>query len=301
MRVLLTGANGLLGQHLLPLLSADPQIEAFATGLGANRNPPGKYIYSNCDLTEYDQVYKLIAKIKPEYIIHAAAKTQVDWCEKNKAACWKSNVEATGHLLEAAERWTSRFQYISTDFVFDGLKGGYKESDAPNPVNYYGESKLAAEDLVRSYDGEWSIARTVLVYGVAKDLSRSNIITWIWKSLQANQPINVVTDQIRTPTFVEDLALGSYLIMEHKAIGIYHIAGEETMTPYDMAIKLARYFKLNEGMITPVDASTFTQPGQRPKNTDFNITKAKDQLNYKPRTFDEGLKSLRDALQDYSG
>ncbi len=297
MRILLTGANGLFGQNLLTLLTNRQDYEVFATGKGENRNPAGNYTYLPCDLTNQAEVKKLIELARPDYLIHAAAKTQVDDCEINQESCWESNVFATGYLLDEMSKGSGHVQYISTDFVFDGERGNYLETDQPNPVNYYGESKLEAEKLVQSSRLSWSIARTVLVYGVASDLSRSNILTWIYKSLKNNQPIRVVTDQIRTPTFVEDLAEGSLLILKNQAEGIYHISGDEVMSPYDLAIKIADYFDFNRSLITPVDASTFSQPGKRPQKTGFVIDKARETLGYTPRKFEETLALLEQRLR----
>lgn len=300
MRILLTGANGLLGQHLLSLLTAKKAHDIIATGMGANRNSIGHYKYYSCDLTQKEQVNGLIDQVKPEYIIHAAAKTQVDWCENNKSQCWDSNVGATEFLIEASLRCANHFQYISTDFVFDGKRGNYSESDNPNPVNYYGETKLAAERLVRSCGIHWSIARTVLVYGVSNQLSRSNILTWIWKSLKNQQNIQVVTDQVRTPTFVEDLAMGSNLIMEKQAEGIYHISGDEIMTPFDLALKTAEHFNFDKRLITPVDASVFSQDGKRPEKTGFIIEKARKNLGFDPTPIKYALDTLEAKLKRFS-
>ncbi|XOV92507.1 MAG: SDR family oxidoreductase [Bacteroidota bacterium] len=300
MRILLTGVNGLLGQHLLSLLSSKSSYEVYATGMGVNRNLPGDYHYYPCDLTKNEKVKDLVNKVKPDYIIHSAAKTQVDWCELNKKDCWESNVSATEYLLSASMRYAGHFQYISTDFVFDGKQGNYLETDPPNPVNYYGESKLAAEKLVMASGIPWSIARTVLVYGIAHQMSRSNILVWIYNSLKNNQKIRVVTDQVRTPTFVEDLAMGSSLILDKHAEGIYHISGDEIMTPYELAIKVAEFFDFNKELIEPVDGSIFSQEGKRPERTGFRIAKARKTLDFSPKNIEENFVLVADKLKNNS-
>lgn len=295
MKVLVTGANGLLGQKLVKLLVLE--VTLYVTGRGPNRNPdPKSYTYLPTDLTDRKQVNELIQKTQPEAIIHCAAMTQVDACEQNQDVCWAANVSATQYLLEACQNLNIFFLYISTDFVFDGTRSFLDEAEIPRPISFYGESKLKAEQLVQSSKLRWAIARTVLVYGVAHDMSRSNIILWVKKSLEEKKTIQVVNDQYRTPTLAEDLAQGCWLIVKDQQEGIFHLSGEELMTPYEIALKTAKFFNLDAHLITPVDASTFTQPGKRPPRTGFNIQKARSILGFKPHTFEEGLDMLSAQL-----
>ncbi|HEX8504856.1 MAG TPA: sugar nucleotide-binding protein, partial [Hymenobacter sp.] len=156
-------------------------------------------------------------------------------------------------------------------------------------VNFYGESKLAAERLVQAGADAWAIARTVLVYGAAHEYGRTNIVLWVRDSLQAGKAIKVVDDQWRTPTLAEDLAQGCWLLARHGAQGIYHISGAEMLTPYDMALRVAAHFGLDYRLIERVNANTFSQPARRPARTGFRIDKARHELGYRPRTFAEGI------------
>lgn len=291
MKVLITGSNGLLGQHLIPVFLQDSRYTVIATGRGPNRLPAQEgYTYEATNLRDATSVNHLLEKHQPDVLIHAAAMTQVDDCERNKDACWDINVSATRYLIQATEKYTkTHFIFLSTDFVFDGLQGPYAEEDAVNPISYYGASKVAAERLVRNSKLDWAIVRTVLVYGVAADPKRSNIITWVKNNLESGKKLKVVIDQWRTPTLVQDLAEGCKLVADKKATGIYHISGNETLTPYEMAVQTAGYFKLNPQMLEKVDAKTFTQPAKRPAKTGFVIDKAIKELGYKPHSFEEGL------------
>jgi dTDP-4-dehydrorhamnose reductase len=179
--------------------------------------------------------------------------------------------------------------FCSTDFIFDGKSGPYREDDLPNPISFYGWSKYAAEKAVIHSGIEWAIARTVLVYGIAHDMSRSNIILWVKKSLEEGKQIKVVTDQFRTPTLAEDLATGCFLIAEKKAQGIFHISGKDFLTPFEMAIMASDYFSLDKSLISPTDASLFTQPARRPPRTGFDLTKSRELLGYNPHSFQEGI------------
>lgn len=290
MKVLITGSNGLLGQHLIPLFVADDKYEVIAAGRGVNRLPhPQGYIYESVNLRNTASVQQLLEKHHPDIIIHAAAMTQVDDCERNKDACWDTNVAATRYLIQAAEKYNAFFVFLSTDFIFDGLEGPYREDDPPNPLSYYGASKVAAERMVKNSKLPWAIVRTVLVYGTAIDMQRSNIITWVKNNLQQGKKIKVVDDQWRTPTLVQDLAEGCKLVADKQATGVFHISGSEMLTPYDMAVQTAQFFKLDLRLIEKVNAKSFVQPAKRPAKTGFVIDKAVQELGYQPRSFAEGL------------
>jgi dTDP-4-dehydrorhamnose reductase len=179
--------------------------------------------------------------------------------------------------------------HLSTDFVFDGEAGPYSEEDLPNPISYYGKSKLAAEEIVKQSAIKWSIVRTVLVYGVVHDYGRTNIVLWVKNSLEAKKTIQVVNDQYRTPTLAEDLAIGCWLVVHQDAEGIFHISGKETLTPYDMALQVADYFKLDKTYIKKADASSFSQPAKRPPRTGFDVSKAEKVLGFAPHNFTQGI------------
>ncbi|WP_298733762.1 SDR family oxidoreductase [uncultured Chitinophaga sp.] len=290
MKVLITGSNGLLGQHLIPLFIADERYEVIAAGRGVNRLPSRQgYTYESVNLRNTVSVQQLVEKHRPDIIIHAAAMTQVDECERNKDACWDTNVAATRYLIQAAEKYNAFFLFLSTDFIFDGLEGPYREDDAPNPLSYYGASKVAAERMIRNSKLPWAIVRTVLVYGTAIDMQRSNIITWVKNNLQQGKKIKVVDDQWRTPTLVQDLAEGCKLVADKQATGIFHISGNEMLSPYEMAVQTAQFFKLDLRLIEKVNAKSFVQPAKRPAKTGFVIDKAVQELGYQPRSFAEGL------------
>lgn len=292
MNILITGANGLLGQYLVRDLS-NSGYKITATGRGNNRLPeyPG-VDYISLDITDKTAVLETVGKNQPKLIVHAAAMTQPDACELNKEQCWDTNVNATTYLTEAAEKTGSAILYVSTDFVFDGKEGPYKEEDNTAPVNYYGESKLAAEEIIKQSGTRWAIVRTVLVYGNILSGTRSNVVTWVKDNLEQRKNIKVVDDQIRTPTFVEDLSKGIMLIIKNDAEGIYHISGKEVLTPYQMALQVADYFSLDKSLMEKVNAATFSQPAQRPLKTGFVITKAEKELGFAPLSFMEGIRKM---------
>lgn len=292
MKVLVTGANGLLGRELIKLLS-QKNHEVVAVSRGPSRLPQStgnkNLSYRELDITDGLASNSTVRDFEPEVIIHAAAMTHVDNCELNKIDCYNINVTATRFLIEAAKEVNAKFIYVSTDFIFDGLEGPYKEDDEPKPLNYYGSTKLSAETEVMESGLEWSIVRTVLVIGNA-ETTRSNIISWVKEKLEKGEKIKVVDDQFRTPTFTEDLAKGIVLVVEKGARGVFHISGKDLLTPYQIALKAAEHFGLDNSLIEKADATSFSQPALRPPRTGFYIDKARKELGYEPLAFDEGLK-----------
>jgi dTDP-4-dehydrorhamnose reductase len=249
------------------------------------------------DITDRKGVSDVLRDFRPDVVMHAAALTQVDYCEKHQQHCHKVNVEGTANLLEASARVGARFLFISTDFVFDGQGGPYREDDPVGPVNYYGESKLQAEMLVRSSDLEWAIARTVLVYGIADHMRRSNIVLWAIDNLKHGKPIRVVEDQWRTPTLVEDLAQGCLQIMLQLKEGIWHLSGAESMTPFELVMRVADFFGLDKGLISPTNAREFVETARRPLKTGFVIDKARTALGYAPHALEAGLRLLEQRIR----
>jgi dTDP-4-dehydrorhamnose reductase len=292
MKILVTGSNGLLGQKLTALLQEDSQIELVATARGESVIPIKRGQFISLDITDKVAVDRVLSEVKPDVVINGAAMTQVDHCETQREACWKANVTSVEHLISACAFNNIHLVHVSTDFIFDGSHGPLAEDEAPNPVNYYGESKLAGEQLIQESKIDWAILRTVLVYGITHDMSRSNIVVWVKNSLEAGREIQVVNDQWRTPTLAEDLAMGCYLAATKKAKGIYHISGKDFLTPYDIAIATADYFKLDKSLIQATDSSKFTQPAKRPPKTGFIIDKAKRDFGYEPHSFLEGIAIL---------
>jgi len=296
MRILITGANGLLGQKLTELLDDDLAVDLIATARGNLILPLKRSVFLPLDITDLSAVEKVFGQAKPDVVINTAAMTQVDQCETDREACWKNNVTAVENLAVACTKAGTRLIHISTDFIFDGSHGPLDESAKPNPLSYYGTSKLAAEEIIMKSSLDWAILRTVLVFGITRDMSRSNIVLWVKKSLEEGKTIQVVNDQWRTPTLAEDLAMGCLLAARKKAKGIFNVSGSEMMTPFDIAIHTAEFFKLDKSLIKATDSTKFKQPAVRPLKTGFIIDKARKELGYKPHTFGEGLVILAQQL-----
>jgi dTDP-4-dehydrorhamnose reductase len=299
--ILITGSNGLLGQKIVYALLSRKDVKIIATSVGENRLVKRDgYIYESLDITNKDQVRNVLTKFSPDVVINTAAMTNVDLCESKKEECWALNVEAVQNLVDViAEMSDSNIHliHLSTDFIFDGEKGSpYIETDLPNPLSYYALSKYESEKILQKSKIKWAIARTIIVYGIVDNMSRSNIVLWAKDALSKGQKINVVDDQFRAPTLAEDLAEGCILIAEKGATGIYHLSGPSTFSILELVYKVADFWKLDRSLITPSKSSTLNQPAKRPAYTGFIIDKAKKELGYQPRSFEEGLAFLDKQL-----
>lgn len=305
MKILITGSNGLLGQKLVYKLKNKLGKNLIATARGENRLVDKfNYTYESLDITDEAAVNQLFTIYMPDVVINTAAMTNVDACETDKENCWKLNVEAVKYQVNALtnlnkknEDYCPHFIHLSTDFIFDGTKGPLDENAIPNPLSYYAESKLAAEKIVQSSELNWAIARTVLVYGIVDNMSRSNIVLWVKQNLEQGKVINVVDDQFRTPTLAEDLADGCILIAEKKAHGIYNISGKDFYSILELANLVADYYQLDKTLIKPSKSADIKQPAKRPPITGFIIDKAIKDLGYNPHSFVEGIQILEEQIK----
>ena len=239
---LITGSNGLLRQKLLQKLK-NIDCEIIATSKGENKNPEiGFYKYENLDITNKPRVFEVVNKYKPNGIINTAALTNVDLCEDEKELCDHVNSIAVGYLADVALEVNAHLIHISTDFIFDGEDGPYKEEDTPNPLSYYGLSKLKSEELLYKHNVDWTILRTIIVFGVAENLSKGNIVLWAKGALAKGDPLNIIDDQFRAPTLAEDLADACILAAKKKALGVFNASGKDIMSIYEIVERIAKHY-----------------------------------------------------------
>ena len=296
-KVVITGSNGLLGQSLLNLLLNEKEnYQVFGFSRGNNRSGRIDFEYFSIDITQEKELKKELLNIQPDFIINTAAMTQVDDCEINKKECDILNVDVVKWLKEVAEEINSHVIHISTDFIFDGKKGYYKEDDEPNPLSYYGLSKLKSEEVLINSTIDFTILRTILVFGKVYDMSRSNIVLWVKQMLENNKQVTIVNDQYRMPTYVEDLALSCKLAIDKKAKGIYHISSNQLLSIYEIVKQIAQVFELDENLILPISTSTLNQTAPRPEKTGFDLTKTRSVLGLYPKSFKEDLQSFKESI-----
>ncbi|CUS76431.1 dTDP-4-dehydrorhamnose reductase [Candidatus Kryptonium thompsonii] len=298
MRVMVTGAHGLLGQAVLKLFLKSTNSEILATA----KEPRtfldfGGFDYTMLDITSRSDVKNLVVYFRPDVIINTAAYTNVDGCEQNRELAWRVNVEGVRNLVHSARRVDAKLIHISTDYIFDGKNGPYTEEAIPNPINYYGRTKLASENEIKIGGIRFAILRTNVLYGVGKNV-KSNFALWLYEKLSKGEKIKVVTDQVGNPTYVDDLAFAILKVVEFDKEGVYNIGGRDFVDRYTFAIKLAEIFGFDKELITPVKTSELNQIAPRPLKSGLITFKAEAELGFKPYGVEDGISEFKARLEE---
>jgi dTDP-4-dehydrorhamnose reductase len=287
MKIFITGGSGLLGSKVAEIAQARGD-EVFS-GYAHNQPEYGRAV--KFDLLDEKSISELVGKIEPEVIIHSAALTDVDRCERERELAYKVNVEGTRALALAAEKVGSFLIYISTDYVFDGNRGMYREDDRTNPVSYYGYSKLLGEQFCRG-----CIARTCVIYGSRPASGKVNFALWLLSSLKSGKEVRVVTDQFITPTLNTNLAKMVLEAADRRLSGVYNLAGATRISRYNYALELAREFDLDESLIIPSRMEDLMWAAKRPIDSSLDTSKAAETLKEKPSGLKNALRTLRKEL-----
>lgn len=289
MKILIIGASGLLG-HRIAQLALTKDYEVYST---YNENPTNQGIPIKLDLcARENQIEDLIHRLKPEVTIHTAAYTNVDGCEIKRDLAWKINAEATRHVAMAIAKEDSHLIYVSTDYVFDGEKGLYSEEDLPNPISYYGYTKLKGEEFVCQSNKRWCIVRPSVIYGWGPT-HKKNFATWVMTNINRGQEVRVVTNQYVSPTFNSSFAMIILEIAERRITGFLHAAGSTRINRHDFALRLAEVFDLDTRLIKPAKMDELAWKADRPKDSSLNVEKALALLNQKPLQLDQSLRRMK--------
>ena len=293
-RILITGSNGMLGQRAVQFYSSKENIELLATSV-EEKSVVDSVEYISSDIKNRDSIKEVIHDYYPDFIVHTAAFTNVDLSEKLREDAWKINVKGVEYIAEAARAIDAHIIHISTDYIFDGKDGPYSENALPNPVGYYGRTKLASENALRISGTFFTILRTNVLYGIAPN-SRPDFVRWVINSLNEKENIRIVKDQINNPTFIDDLIQGINKIIEFRKTGTYNIGGKEFLSRYDFTLRIADFFNLGKNLITPITTDELKQPARRPLKSGLIILKAETELGYKPHTIIESLSAMKKEL-----
>lgn len=292
MRILVTGAGGLLGSKIV-LIAVNAGHDVYSA-YREHEPPAGQRI--KMDTTIKDEVIDAVCKIKPEVIIHCAALTNVDLCEERRDLAFMVNAEGTRFLAEAAEVSGSHFIYISTDYVFDGEKGMYKEDDKANPVNFYGFTKMLGETYALKCR-DHLIVRPSMIYGSSQAAGKVNFALWLIENLKEGKEVKVLTDQHLSPTLNTNLA---YMVLEsaEKGVkGILHAAGATRASRFEFAVELARTFDLDISLIKGVRMEELEWKARRPRDSSLDVSRASRILKNKPMDLISALKLLKKEIE----
>jgi len=292
MNILVTGSNGLLGQAITNLFARETDSSVFLTSAEDDCFVSTIYPYEKLDITNRENIKKIVSKFNPDTIINCAAFTEVDKCESERELCWKINVDAVKNLIIAARPHNIKLVHFSTDYIFDGKNGPYKEDDTPNPISFYGRSKLASENALVSGGVECAIIRTMVLYGIGVKI-KQNFVLWLVNQLQEGKTVTIVDDQIGNCTMIDDLAYGTLKIIEKKKTGVYNIAGKEIISRYEFALKVCEIFGCDKKLVKTGKTKDLNQPASRPLNSGLINYKAETGLDYKPMDSLEGLQLLK--------
>jgi dTDP-4-dehydrorhamnose reductase len=294
-KILLTGANGLLGQKTADVFARETDHELLLADLASKGEEPRKYSYIQLDITNKEKVKSVVKDYKPDIIINAAAYTNVDGCETERELSWRVNVDAVKNLIISSRYNSSKIIHISTDYIFDGVKGGYDEDATPNPLSFYGKSKLASENALFASGVTCAVIRTMIIYGKGKNVKK-NFALWLVDKLGNNEPVRIVDDQYGMPTMVDDLGLALVRIVDRERTGVYNVCGSEYLSRYEFAVKLADIFEYDGGIIEPVKTAELQQAAARPMNSSFVLLKAETELGLRTLNVTDGLYMLKSQL-----
>ena len=289
MKIIILGANGFIGRRILNRLY--PSHQVLACSLHPDILPKEGYRFETIDMLDYAAMTTLLNDFQPEVMINASALSVVDYCEQHPEEAYAMNVTAVKHLAEYSRDHSCRLIHLSTDFVFDGTSSiAYTETDAPNPVNYYGKTKQWSEEVIGQLCTDYAIVRVEVVYGKPLLKQHGNIVHLVKNRLENGQSIRVVSDQFRSPTWVEDIACAIEQLLSNQHQGIYHICGGETLSVAEIAFRAAKYFNLDTSLIEPITTEAMNEATPRPPFTPMSVEKAQQAFGYQPSVLEEGFK-----------
>ncbi|MCW4047175.1 MAG: dTDP-4-dehydrorhamnose reductase [Candidatus Bathyarchaeota archaeon] len=294
MNLLITGASGLYGSKLAEKATAN-----YAVYSGYCQDPPAFGNPIQFDISDRSRIGEVFKKVNPAVVVHAAALTDVDKCETNKKLAWQINVEGTRNIVKETKANHAFLVYISTDYVFNGEAGNYKENDQPDPINYYGFTKLKAEKLVKDTVDDYCIARASVIYGSTPAAGKVNYALWVLDKLRRNEQIKIITDQWNSPTLNTNLVDMTLEVIERRLTGTFHLSGATRISRYDFAALIAQTFDLNEKLIKPSASAEFSWSAKRPTDSSLNTAKAQQTLKNKPLQISQALEKMKQEVFKY--
>jgi len=290
LKVLVTGSAGLVGRQVVKDLSNSHQVFSCY-----NESKPEYGDSVKMDLKNREMISSILTEKKPDIVIHLGAMTGVDLCEKEKTSASEINTKATEIIAKECSKLNSFLVYVSTDYVFDGNLGMYKEDDVTNPLGFYGKSKLEGEKVVQNFSTNWCIARTSTPFGLHS--TKKSFPMWVIENLQKQKQIDVLTDQFTSPTYVPNLSRMLIEISERRITGIIHVAGASKTSRYQMASMVSDKLNLDGTLLKQISMNKMKWVAQRPKDSSLDVSRASSILNEKPQKIDQSLNLFIDEMK----
>lgn len=295
MNIAIIGGNSKIASALIRLLLKETTWNVYVYSMSLQKTSSERIVYKAIPYSDIKSWKEEFLSIRPEYIINTAAMTNVDACEEKKQEAWFANATFVEQLSRIALIIEAHFIHFSTDYVFDGRKGPYVESDQPRPISYYGKSKLAGENAVIHSHAFNTVIRTNVVYGFTNS-DQQDFVKWVLNNADASKQMTIVDDQYSNPTLTDDLALAVKRIIEKKRSGIYHIGGNTQCSRLEFAMEIAKIFHLDTSLFLPIKTKALNQPAERPLMSGLINLKAHTDLGISFSTITEGLVRLRHQL-----
>ena len=290
LKVLVTGSAGLVGQQVVKDLSNSHQVFSCY-----NESKPEYGDSVKMDLKNHEMISSILTEKKPDIVIHLGAMTGVDLCEKEKTSASEINTKATEIIAKECSKLNSFLVYVSTDYVFDGNLGMYKEDDVTNPLGFYGKSKLEGEKVVQNFSTNWCIARTSTPFGLHP--TKKSFPMWVIENLQKQKQIDILIDQFTSPTYIPNLSRMLIEISERRITGVIHAAGASKISRYQMASMVSDKLNLDGTLLKQISINKMKWVAQRPKDSSLDVSRASSILNEKPQKIDQSLNLFIDEMK----
>ena len=290
LKVLVTGSAGLVGRQVVKDLSNSHQVFSCY-----NESKPEYGDSVKMDLKNREMISSILTEKKPDIVIHLGAMTGVDLCEKEKTSASEINTKATEIIAKECSKLNSFLVYVSTDYVFDGNLGMYKEDNVTNPLGFYGESKLEGEKVVQNFSTNWCIARTSTPFGLHP--TKKSFPMWVIENLQKQKQIDILIDQFTSPTYIPNLSRMLIEISERRITGVIHAAGASKISRYQMASMVSDKLNLDATLLKQISINKMKWVAQRPKDSSLDVSRASSILNEKPQKIDQSLNLFIDEMK----
>ena len=290
LKFLVTGSAGLVGQQVVKDLSKSNQVFSCY-----NESKPEYGDSVKMDLKNYEMISSVLLETEPDVVIHLGAMTGVDLCEKEGSMAFDINTKATQTIAQQCSISNTFLVYVSTDYVFDGNLGMYKEDDIANPLGFYGKSKLEGEKAVQNFSANWCIARTSTPFGLHP--TKKSFPMWVIENLQKQKQIDVLIDQFTSPTYIPNLSRMLIEISERRITGIIHVAGASKTSRYQMASRVSDKLNLDSTLLKQISIDKMKWVAQRPKDSSLDVSRASSILNEKPQKIDQSLNLFIDEMK----